>query len=388
MVEKEEKREKVRLKTEDLVVKTRYPIGESFGKYFHKFRKKLELFFRNQLPASKDNLKSWVTSFRGGIILVCFILITVLPFLINKGVWFHTFILAMIYAIFAASWDLLAGVTGQVSFGHAAFFGIGGYACAAFLRYVHLNILLTILLGGIFAVLIGLIISVPSLRLKGPYLALGTLAFSLFLWILFRMDTLENIFWGTDGINLGTYNPILFIGLENEFIIVLIIMIICVVVMLAVYNSKLGTIFKGIRDDEISTEASGINVLKYKLIAFMISAFFAGVAGSLYVLHNNQADPFIFMPTKSFYPVIMTCIGGIAMISGAVFGAYFFTIVTIILEDFFSAILPSELLLVFTNISVFIFSAIILLVVRFTERGLMTPAIEQSKNLWDILLGK
>jgi branched-chain amino acid transport system permease protein len=373
---------------EELAVKTSYPIGESIGKFFHKTRKKAENFVRNQIPAARDDFTSWITSFRGGIILLCLVLVIVLPVLIDSGDWYHAFILAMIYGIFAASWDLLAGVTGQVSFGHAAFFGIGGYACAAFLFYLNLNIFLTILLGGIFAVLIGLIVSVPSLRLKGPYLALGTLAFSLFLWILFRMDTLEYIFWGTDGIDLGTSNPVLFMGLENEFFLVLLIMIISVVIMLAVYNSKLGTIFKGIRDDEVSTEASGINVLKYKLIAFMISAFFAGIAGSLYVLHNNQADPFIFMPTKSFYPVVMTCLGGIAMISGAVFGAYFFTIATIILENVFSAILPPELLLVFTNISVFIFSIIILLVVRFTDRGLMTPAIEQSKNLWDLLLGK
>ncbi len=388
MVRKEEEGKEVINKTEDLVVKTRYPIGESVGGFFHKIRKKGKIFIRNQIPASRDNFKSWIKSFRGGIIIFSLILVTILPFIINRGNWYHSFILAMIYAIFAASWDLLAGVTGQVSFGHAAFFGIGGYACAAFLRYVHLNLFLTILLGGIFAVVIGLIVSVPSLRLKGPYLALGTLAFSLFLWILFRMDTLEYLFWGTDGIDLGTYNPILFIGLEYEFIIVLIILVISVVIMLAVYNSKLGTIFKGIRDDEVSTEASGINVLKYKLIAFMISAFFAGIAGSLYVLHNNQADPFIFMPTKSFYPVVMTCLGGIAMISGAVFGAYFFTIATIVLEELFSAILPSELLLIFTNISVFIFSIIILLVVRFTERGLMSPVIKQSKYLWDLLLGK
>jgi len=388
MVEKEEKRKRITNKTEELVVKTRYPVGESFSKFFHKSRKKSELFFRNQIPSSKDNFKSWVNSFRGRYILICLILVTFVPFIINKGDWYHAFILAMIYSIFAASWDLLAGVTGQVSFGHAAFFGIGGYACAAFVRFIQLNVFLAILLGGIFAVLIGLIISVPSLRLKGPYLALGTLAFSLFLWILFRMDTLEAIFWGTDGIDLEFYNPLLLIGLEYEFIMVLVIMIICIVIMLAVYNSKLGTVFKGIRDDEISTEASGINVLKYKLIAFMISAFFAGIAGSLYILHNNKADPFIFMPTKSFYPVIMTCIGGIAMISGSVFGAYFFVISTTVLRELFSIILPSELLLIFTNISVFIFATIMLLVVRFTKRGLMGPTIDRTRSLYDILLGK
>jgi len=388
MVEKKERKNLVTIQTEDLVVKTRYPIGEFFSKYFNRRKKFFEMFFKNQIPSSKDNFISWIKSFRGGFILVGLILVTVLPFLLNRGDWYHAFILAMIYSIFAASWDLLAGVTGQVSFGHAAFFGIGGYACAAFLKFLQVHFILCILLGGIFAALIGLIISVPSLRLRGPYLALGTLAFSLFLWMLFRMDTLEAFFWGSHGINLENYNPILFLGLEYEFIIVLITMIICITVILAIYNSKLGTVLKGIRDDEISTEASGINVLKYKLIAFTISAFFAGIAGSLYVLHNNQADPFIYMPTKSFYPVVMTCLGGIAMISGAVFGAYFFAISTIILEQVFSSILPPELTLVLTNISVLIFAFIILIVVRFTDRGLMEPTIEKARSLYDLILGK
>jgi len=388
MVAKEEKKEVVLNIIEDLEVKAHYPIGEKVRNFFNKLRIKSELFIENQLPASKDNFKSWIGSFRGKLIVFCLILATLVPYLINRGVWYHAFILAMIYSIFAASWDLLAGVTGQVSFGHAAFFGIGGYATAALIKFLNFNMFLAILLAGVLAVLFGLIVSVPSLRLKGPYLALGTLAFSLILWILFRMDTLEDYFWGTQGIKLSQENPMLILGLEYELIIVLIITVVSIIILLAVYNSNLGTIFKAIRDDEISTEAAGINVLKYKLFSFIISAFFAGIAGALYVLHNTTADPFIFMPTKSFYPVVMTCLGGIAMISGAVFGAYFFSIATVVLEELFSSFLPNELLLAFSNISVFVFATIILIVVRFQERGLMEPTVENTRSLYNLLMGK
>ncbi len=240
-------------------------------------------------------------------------------------------------------------------------------------------------MGGIYAVVFGLLIAVPCLRFRGPYFALGTLTFSLLLTLLFSMNALEGIFYGESGI--PPILDFLFVDIKLRFVLVLLIMIFSVTVMLGVYNSRLGTIFQAIRDDEKSTEASGINVTKYKIFAFMISAFFAGLAGSIYILDQTKVDPSVYSLTYSFYPVIMACIGGIAMISGAVFGAYFFVVLVQILEELISTFLPafSD---VFTNISVFLFAIILLLVVRFTDRGLMTPALEQSKNLWDLLLGK
>ena len=184
----------------------------------------------------------------------------------------------------------------------------------------------------------------------------------------------------------------------EKFLIILIFMIVCIVIMLAIFNSRLGTIFQAIRDDEIATEAAGIHTTKYKLIAFMISSFFAGIAGALYVLYFGNALPFIFMPTQSFYPVIMTMLGGVALISGSVLGAYMFWIVTIVIEDIFMTLKVDELLGmifpniqfsdIFTIIAMLMFSIIMLLVTRFTKRGLLEPAIEKTKTVWDLLVGK
>ena len=385
MVEKEEKLVEQAIDYEIGSVKTKRPIGVPIKNFTHRIAKKSKLFVKYQIPASKANFKSWVKSFRGGMILMCLILVSFIPLLLDDDLYFRIFMLAMIYAIYAASWDLLSGVTGQVSFGHAGFWGIGAYACGAFVYFNNLNWFWAVILGGIYAVVFGLIIAIPCLRFKGPYFALGTLTFSLLLNLLFNMNSLEPIFYGDSGI--PPILDFLIIDIRLRFIFVLLIMIASIVIMLAVYNSRLGTIFQAIRDDEKSTEASGINVTKYKIYAFMISSFFAGIAGSIYILDQTKVDPSIFSLNYSFYPVIMACVGGIALISGSVFGAYFFIILIHILQEVISTFLPafSDL---FTNISVFLFAIILLLVVRFTERGLMTPALEQSKDLWDLVIGR
>jgi branched-chain amino acid transport system permease protein len=385
MAEKEEKLFDNILSNEIESVKSRKPIIELFKNFFHHFNRSFYRFGKYEVPDYGRDLKSWITSFRGGIILLCLVLVSLIPLILNSDLYYRIFILAMIYAIYAASWDLLSGVTGQVSFGHSAFWGIGAYGCGAWVYFNHLPWSWAVLLGGIYAVVFGLLIAIPCLRFKGPYFALGTLTFSLLLTLLFSMSSLQGIFYGESGI--PPILDFLFVDDHIRFIIILIIMICSITFMLYIYNSKLGTIFQAIRDDEKSTEASGINVVKYKIYAFMISAFFAGIAGSLYVLDQTKVDPEIYKLTYSFYPVIMANIGGIAMISGAVFGAYFFAILIQIIDEIMGAFLPafSD---IFTNISVFIFAIIVLLVVRFTERGLMMPAIERTKTLWDLLLGK
>jgi branched-chain amino acid transport system permease protein len=371
-------------------ISTRGPVMDPIRRFFKKRSKRAKIFFNHKIPFAESELKSWVKSFRGGIILLTLFLVIILPLLLDSIVYYHVFIIAMIYAIYAASWDLLSGVTGQVSFGHAAFFGLGGYMCAALVKYIGFHWVPSIIIGGALGVLFGLIVAIPSLRLKGPYLALGSLAFSLLIYGLFSMESLGFLFFGSGGIRNIPFLEALSLAekLLIEFIIAIIFMIISIVIMLIIYNSKLGTIFKGIRDDEYATEAAGINVVKYKLISFCISAFFAGIAGSLYALHRGNIKPDIFTSIYSFYPIIMVVVGGISTISGAAFGAYFFYVLNEVITQICSDLLPSNLQLIFSNIATLFFAIILLVVVRFTERGLMEPTIKRSKDLWDILRGK
>lgn len=382
MVEKEE----IVIKTEEieeLEVKTRFPIWEPFKNFYRRIITGSKKFVDYKIPAARDNFKTWITSFRGGIILFCFGFSIIFPLLLNEAEYYHLFIIAMIYSIFAASWDLLAGITGQVSFGHAAFLGIGGYVFAWLLGF-QLNWVLSIFIAALFTVFVGLIIAIPSLRLKGPYLALGTLTFSSLLYYILQFPELN-----IDQLELPLQLDFWYrSNILREFFIVLIFMVASIVILLVISNSKLGTIFKGIRDDEYATEASGINITKYKLIAFMISSFFAGLAGVLFTLRRGLVTFYSFSTTLSFYPVVFTCLGGIASISGAVMGAFTFTLLTKAISEIFSLFLPSEIQIYFETIAAFIFAIVLLIIIRFTERGIMEPAIKHTKTLWDILLGK
>lgn len=323
--------------------------------------------------------KSWALTFSGGLTLFCLVILTIIPFLSNDASFVNFFLphfsLAMIFAIFAASWDLLTGISGQISFGHAIFFGIAGYLCAYLIEYLSFPIIFAFLLGVIGAVLFSLLIGIPALRLKGPYLALGTLAFSLILLKIFLLGSLSHIFFGSEGIS-GL--PSLSNSPVIEYLIIFITMIVSFIVIIQISKSKLGTVFKSIRDDETGADASGINTTKYKIIAFVISGIFAGIAGCFYALYNSAVNPSgNFGTTISFFAILMASLGGLTTISGSALGAFFFIFLEYILIE-----LGAE---IYVHV---IFALVLILVVRFAERGILKPIVERIKDMWDFLLGR
>ena len=336
-------------------------------------------------------LNDWARTFRGGITIFLLIVMIALPFATRDPYILGIFITFMIYTIFAASWDFLAGIVGQVSFGHAMFLGVSGYVTAYFVKYFSLPWWVSLLGGAIIAVLLGMIIGVPALRLKGPYLALGTLSMSLILYQLFLMGNMA-IWWedlfgtqlfgaeGVSGVPPITLNPSL------EYIITFLIMCAALLFLTHIAKSKLGTIFKAIRDDVTGTGASGINTTKYKIIAFTISSFVAGIAGALFTLHFRGVNPGIFQPLYSFYAIIIAALGGLTTISGAALGAFIFIFLGEILrfvEDIGFIGPVGEFMQ-----PLFIFSVFLIIVIRFAEHGLLQPALERIKDLWDTLLGR
>lgn len=330
-------------------------------------------------------LKSWVKTFSGSLTVFCLIILTIFPFLSQNESFVNYFLrhftLAMIFSIFAASWDFLTGISGQISFGHSIFFGIAGYLCAYVIAFQGFPIFLAIPTGALGAVGFGLIIGIPCLRLKGPYLALGTLAFSLILLKLFLLGSLSHIFFGSEGIsyNTGPYpltrlssNPLI------EYFIVFIVFIITYIIIFGIVKSKFGTILKSIRDDELGADASGINTTRYKVYAFMISSLFAGIAGSFYALYNTSVNPVGNYGTViSFFAILMASLGGLTTISGSALGAFFF----IFLE--YALITAGADLYVHI-----VFAIILIIVVRFAEHGILRPVIEHLRDLWDVLMGR
>ncbi len=325
-----------------------------------------------KLSASKSYLLNWAKTFRGSLTIICLIGLIIVPILTQNRYYIGILITAMIFTIFAASWDFLAGFTGQVSFGHAIFFGISGYITSFFIRYGNLPWGVSLLIGSIIGVGFGLLIGIPALRLKGPYLGLGTMVLGLIMFYVFLNVKFEPWLGGTEGISKI---PQISMNAVEAYYVQLIFMITSLLILIYIGKSKIGTVFKAIRDDNKGAEASGINLTKYKLIAFMISAFFAGIAGGLFAMHNRGVNPGVYQPLYSFYAIVMASLGGIATISGSALGAFYFWIF-------------SEIFSEWPEVSVFIFSIMLILVIRFSEHGILNPILERLKDLWDVLLGK
>ena len=243
--------------------------------------------------------------------------LVLLPVFTQDPYLLRILILTSIFAILAASWDLLSGFTGQMNFGHALFFGVGAYTSALVNLHLHLPPLVTIPMGAVAAVFAGLVIGIPCLRLRGTYLALTTLAFPIILMgIVFAIPSVTGGELGVSGLQRLSGSRL------NDYYITVALMLALCVVMWKITDSNIGIIFHAIREDEVAVRASGINTTRYKLVAFSLSGFFAGISGGLYAHFMRIAGPSTLEVSMSFQVVIFAVFGGVVTIYGPV-GAVF-----------------------------------------------------------------
>jgi branched-chain amino acid transport system permease protein len=252
------------------------------------------------------------------VAVVVFVLVLLLlPLLSSDPYLLRILVLTSIFAIFAASWDLLSGYTGQLNFGHALFFGVGAYGAAMLNLHAHIPPWGSIPLGAAAAVVAGLIVGIPSLRLRGTYLSLTTLAFPIVLMgLVFAFPDFTGGELGVSGITRLAKTRV-----GDYYVAVLIMLGLCFL-MWKITDSNTGIIFHAIREDEIAVRASGINTTRYKLLAFSLSGFFAGIAGGLYAHFMRIAGPSTLEVSLSFTVVIWAIFGGVVTIYGPV-GAVF-----------------------------------------------------------------
>jgi len=263
-------------------------------------------------------VKNEVLILHSRVAVIVFVLVLLLlPLLSSDPYLLRIFVLTSIFAIFAASWDLLSGYTGQLNFGHALFFGVGAYGAAMLNLHAHIPPWGSIPLGAAAAVVAGLIVGIPSLRLRGTYLSLTTLAFPIVLMgLVFAFADFTGGELGVSGITrLATTR------VGDYYVAVLIMLGLCFL-MWKITDSNTGIIFHAIREDEVAVRASGINTTRYKLLAFSLSGFFAGIAGGLYAHFMRIAGPSTLEVSLSFTVVIWAIFGGVVTIYGPV-GAVF-----------------------------------------------------------------
>ena len=302
--------------------------------------------------------QSQVLAIPGRVIAVLFFLfLLLLPIFVRDVYILRIFIFANVFVIFAVSWDVLGGFTGQINFGHALFFGVAAYTAALLNIHLGLTPWLTIPLGAIVAVAAGLLVGIPALRLRGHYLALATLAFPLML--TGGVFAFSNLTGGELGLSGVTPLP----GSRmSQYYASFLLMAGSVLIMwkLTDANSsiiRIAVIFHAIREDEIAARACGINTIRYKLLAFAISGFFAGVAGGFYVHFLRIAGPSTLELMLSFQAIIWTIFGGIGTIYGAVVGVY-------ILYPLM------EVLRAAPELRMFVFALIIMVILRFMPEGI------------------
>ena len=234
--------------------------------------------------------------------------------------------------ILAVSLGMVVGFLGELSLGHAGFMCVGAYLggkVAVLLEPVLGNslptLLISIVVGGVVAALAGLVIGLPALRLRGDYLAIVTLAFGEIVRSLF-MNAPEKFFGGTLGLETPRFKK------DYLFIIAFVFVLITIAVTQNLLHSKHGRAVTAIRDNEIAARAMGINITKYKLLVFMISSFFAGVAGVLFSYSNYRIQSANFDYNYSIEILVMVVLGGIGSINGSIVAAALITFLNVKLQ--------------------------------------------------------
>lgn len=231
----------------------------------------------------------------------------------------------------AVSLSMVVGFLGELSLGHAGFMCVGAYlgGKTVFVLAPVIGeipaLLVGLVVGGVLAAVCGIVIGLPALRLRGDYLAIVTLAFGEIVWSIF-MNTSEETFGGALGM------PTVRIDRDYLFIIALIIVLICLAVTQNLIRSKHGRAITAIRDNEIAARATGINVTKYKLAVFAISAFFAGVAGVIFASANYTVQSQKFNYNYSIEILVMVVLGGMGNINGSIIAAALITFLDIKLQ--------------------------------------------------------
>ncbi|MBU2644066.1 branched-chain amino acid ABC transporter permease [bacterium] len=289
---------------------------------------------------------------------------------------YHYFILNLILVnlIAAIGLNLLVGFTGLLSLGHAAFMGVGAYTSALLITRAGFPLVVSMIAGGLAAALAGLIVGIPSLRIKGFYLMVATLAFQMV--IDYGVIHWESLTQGIRGIELPT-PEFLGLSLQDQQSFFVFIFVITVVMMWGAKNltrSKIGRAFVAIRDNDVSAEVIGIPIFPYKLLSFSVSAFYAGLAGALFASLMRTAIPEDYHITHSIMLLAMVLIGGLGRLTGTVFGVIFMTLVPVLLDNFFSflsIVYDPNITIMLGPAKEFVYGGLIVLFIIFEPEGLI-----------------
>lgn len=234
----------------------------------------------------------------------------------------HILVISEIYIILALSLNLIVGFTGLPALGHAAFYCIGAYTSSLLALNMGFSPWIGLLSGACMASISGLVIGYPAIRLKGDYLALATFGLGIIVYSIAKnWVSLTRGPMGLPGIPGFSIFGFQLSEIWTYLLLVSVFVLITVFAINRIVNSPFGRVLRSIREDEIASQALGKNITKYKLLVFIIGAFFAGIAGSLYAHYITFIDPSSFTVTESITILLMVIFGGMGSVQGSIVGA-------------------------------------------------------------------
>jgi len=293
-----------------------------------------------------------------------------------------------IYAIAAIGLNVLTGYTGQISLGHAAFFGVGAYSAAILATRLNLPVFISLPAAGLITALIGMIFGLPSLRLKHLYLCIATLASQFIIeYILVHWEKMTG---GAEGIIVMNTN-LFGLDLNNDlsfYFIVFTCLVILTIITVNLTRTRFIRAFIAIRDNDQAAEGMGIPVFRYKILSFGLSSFYAGFAGAMFAFYTMSITPEPFNMWLSIEFVAMIIIGGLGSIPGSIFGAIFIVLLneglSFITEYLMNMNSSGGISFTIAPLREFVFGLTIVLFIIFEPKGLaeIWRIIRSNFRLW------
>jgi branched-chain amino acid transport system permease protein len=332
----------------------------------------------------RDDMAIFETRFQRGLLTLFILALCVAPAVL-PFFWMDVLNRILIAVIAATGLNILTGFTGQISLGNAAFLAVGGYSAAFFAGRLGLPFPIVIPLAGLTSALVGMIFGVPSLRLKGLYLAVATLAAHFV--VEFTSSHWDAVTGGVNGISVppAKLGGVELAGDRQIFYVILPIAVLLLLFAKNLFRTKTGKAFVAIRDQDISAEVMGVNVFKYKLLSFGISSFYVGVAGSLIAYQAHIISPENFPISVAIDQLGMIIIGGLGSILGSIFGAIFITLLPELLRVVTGHLGESfpKLIDLFAPLKQGIFGLAIVLFLLFEPDG-MAARWHHIRNYWKL----
>lgn len=265
-----------------------------------------------------------------------------IPFIVRSEYWFYILTLASVFSILAIGLNVIMGLCGQISIGHAAFWGIGAYTSGLLLVKLQVPFIVGLVGGGIVSALFGVLLGIPSLKVRNVYLAITTIGFNFIVNAV--MNNWIALTGGPDGLpNIPppSIGPFSFNSAVGKYAVIVTILLLFVWGFSRFKESRVGRALQAIKDDELAAGHSGINVHYYKVLAFSLGAFVTGVGGALYASFIEYISPDTFAFASSPVILSMLLVGGIGSTWGPIIGAFLLEILSEglkFLRDYYMAI--------------------------------------------------